>query len=132
MPNERLTDAQIAIAARDWDGLPQQVAQELQSLRASERELRGMVAGLVKALDLIRGCIGTTEINPANYDHEDVVALNSAVTLVYFLAGGSPADSALGRATQQEAMELLGDAALTPAVRAIAEAVEQEKSNEPA
>ena len=54
MPNERLTDAQIAIAARDWDGLPQQVAQELQSLRASERELRGMVKGLVRALDRLK------------------------------------------------------------------------------
>jgi len=109
-----------------------EIPDRISALRASERELRGMIAGLVKALDLIRGCIGTTEINPANYDHEEVVALNSAVTLVYFLAGGSPADSALGRATQQEALEPLGGAALTPAVRAVAEAVEQEKSNEPA
>ena len=92
MPNERLTDAQIAIAARDWDGLPQQVAQELQSLRASERELRGMIAGLVESLELARRDLSQN----GNY-------INATTMFI--------------------------DRALTPAVRAVAEAAEKEKAN---
>ena len=112
MPDERLTDAEIAERIRlcvsckcGHCKTTVRYARELQSLRASDRELRGMVAGLADAADSAWNLLSTTE--PTSSDTLDDWKRKDKFT--------------------QGAFEIL-DSALTPAVRAVAEVVEKEKN----
>lgn len=64
-------------------------------------------AALAKRLRLIRQLLGAVEINPSNYDHAELVAVNDAATLAYFIAGGTPTDP--GAADYRRAVQMIID-----------------------
>lgn len=97
MPDERLTDAQIEVILQQHYGYHAEIElglREFQALRASERELRGMVAALINDLLFIGDCARAAKRRPGWRDE-----ILQRVRIC-----------------------------LTPAVRAVAEAVEKEKA----
>ena len=116
----------IAVASlSDWDEVRDIIEQHVAPALAHPPQSRVAAdpVGLREALEAVKGALGDCELNPSNYDHDDVSYLNQCAAAAYMLAEAALATPAHPPQSRGQAFDGEGFAIGDPVEKFTGEAI---------